>query len=88
MNELHELIKQLDSLPNNSARKDFLNSLLKNKDLPKYHNQRLACNILIQDNFIEKYYRESLGITIKKKFFKITLIFRKLFEKVKLKRLK
>lgn len=57
MNELHELIRQLDSLPNNKARKDFLSSIQRDPELSRHHLRRLACNILVQDNFIEKYYK-------------------------------
>lgn len=68
MNELHELIKQLDSLPNNKTRKDFLNSIQRDPELPRHHVKRLACNILVQDNFIEKYYKVSFNEILKRIF--------------------
>lgn len=68
MNELHKLIKQLDSLSNNTARKEFLNSIQRNPELSRHHLRRLACNILVQENFVDKYYRENF-IEMLKKFF-------------------
>ena len=59
MNELHKIIKKLDSLPNNTARKEYLRLLLSDETLPKDHNRRLAGEILEQDNFIDKIYRKS-----------------------------
>ncbi|KQM62818.1 hypothetical protein ASE55_00030 [Chryseobacterium sp. Leaf201] len=88
MNELHELIKQLDSLPNNTARKDFLNSIQRDPELSRHHLRRLACNILVQDNFVEKYYRVSFSEMLKKTFLKIISIFQKVIKRInrKLKR--
>lgn len=68
MNELHKLIKQLDSLSNNTVRKEFLNSIQRNPELSRHHLRRLACNILVQENFVDKYYRENF-IEMLKKFF-------------------
>lgn len=68
MNELHKLIKQLDSLSNNTARKEFLNSIQRNPELSRHHLRRLACNILVQENFVDKYYRENF-IEMLKEFF-------------------
>lgn len=76
MNELHKLIKQLDSLPNNTARKEFLNSIQRNPELSRYHLRRLACNILVQENFVDKYYRENFSEMLKKLFSKIISIFK------------
>lgn len=82
MNELHELIKQLDSLPNNKTRKDFLNSIQRDPELSRHHLKRLACNILVQDNFIEKYYKDSFSEMFKKIFSKRVLIFQKVIKKI------
>jgi len=76
MNELHKLIKQLDSLPNNTTRKEFLNSIQRNPELSRHHLRRLACNILVQENFIDKYYRENFGEMLKKLFSKTISIFK------------
>lgn len=76
MNELHKLIKQLDSLPNNTARKEFLNSIQRNPELSRHHLQRLACNILVQENFVDKYYRENFSETFEKLFSKTISIFK------------
>ncbi len=80
MNELHKLIKQLDSLPNNTARKEFLNSIQRNPELSRHHLRRLACNILVQDNFVDKYYRENFSEMLKKLFSKTISIFRRIFK--------
>lgn len=80
MNELHKLIKQLDSLSNNTARKEFLNSIQRNPELSKHHLRRLACNILVQENFVDKYYRENFSEMLKKLFSKIISIFKGFFE--------
>ncbi|GEM_PF-4821774 len=77
MNELHELIKKLDSLPNNTARKVFLNSIQRDPELPRHHPKRLACNILVQDNFVEKYYRINFNEMLKIIFSKVVSIFQK-----------
>lgn len=79
MNELHELIKQLDSLPNNTARKEFLNSIQRNPELSRHHLRRLACNILVQDNFVDKYYSEKFS-EILKNFFSKKFQFRRIFK--------
>lgn len=76
MNELHKLIKQLDSLPNNTARKEFLNSIQRNPELSRHHLRRLACNILVQENFVDKYYRENFIETLEKLFSKTVSIFK------------
>ena len=76
MNELHKLIKQLDSLPNNTARKEFLNSIQRNSELSRHHLRRLACNILVQENFVDKYYRENFIEALEKLFSKTVSIFK------------
>ncbi|PVV56298.1 hypothetical protein DD829_11445 [Chryseobacterium sp. HMWF035] len=80
MNELHKLIKQLDSLPNNTARKEFLNSIQSNPELSRHHLRRLACNILVQENFVDKYYRENFSETLEKLFSRTISIFQKIFK--------
>lgn len=70
MNELQKLIKHLDSLPNNTDRKEFLNSIQRNPELSRHHLRRLACNILVQENFVDKYYRENFSEMLKKLFSK------------------
>lgn len=60
MTELHKLIKELDSLPNNLARKKYLNGVLADSTLSRHHNRRLAGNILRKNNFIDKIYRKIL----------------------------
>ncbi|KMQ60782.1 hypothetical protein ACM40_13675 [Chryseobacterium sp. BLS98] len=80
MNELHKLIKQLDSLPNNTVRKEFLNSIQRNPELSRHHLRRLACNILVQENFVDKYYRENFIETLEKLFSKTISIFQKIFK--------
>ncbi|MFP3598214.1 hypothetical protein [Chryseobacterium sp. SIMBA_029] len=81
MNELHKLIKQLDSLPNNTARKEFLNSIQRNPELPRHHLRRLACNILVQENFVDKYYRKNFSETFEKLFSKTISIFKGFLER-------
>jgi len=80
MNELHELIKQLDSLPNNTARKDFLNSIQRDSELSRHHLRRLACNILVQENFVDKYYRENFSEMLKILFSKTISILQRIFK--------
>ncbi len=80
MNELHKLIKQLDSLPNNTARKEFLNSIQRNPELSRHHLRRLACNILVQENFVDKYYRENFSEMLKNLFSKTISIFQRIFK--------
>lgn len=76
MQELHKLIRELDELPNNPARKEFLKNLMTDKKLSKESNRKLACEIMMQENFIEKYYKESF-LELTNNFFK------KVFEKLK-----
>ncbi|SIT08771.1 hypothetical protein SAMN05421786_10590 [Chryseobacterium ureilyticum] len=80
MNELQKLIKHLDSLPNNTARKEFLNSIQRNPELSRHHLRRIACNILVQENFVDKYYRENFSKMLKKLFSKICSIFKEFFK--------
>lgn len=80
MNELQKLIKQLDFLPNNTARKEFLNSIQRNPELSRHYLRRLACNILVQENFVDKYYREDISEKLKKLFSKTISIFQKVFK--------
>lgn len=80
MNELHKLIKQLDSLSNNTVRKEFLNSIQRDPGLSRHHLRRLACNILVQENFVDKYYREDISEKLKKLFSKTISIFQKAFK--------
>lgn len=81
MNELHKLIKHLDSLPNNTARKEFLNSIQRNPELSKHHLRRLACNILVQESFVDKYYRENFGEMLKKLLSKTISIFQRILKR-------
>lgn len=77
MNELQNLIKQLDYLPNNTVRKDFLNSIQTSPELSRHHLRRIACNILVQENFVDKYYRESFSEMLEKLFSKTISIFKR-----------
>jgi len=69
MQELHKLIRELDELPNNPARNEFLKNLMTDKKLSKESNRKLACEILMQENFIDKYYKESF-LELAKNFLK------------------
>lgn len=75
MKELNELIKDLDFLPNNDERKKYLYSIRSNPNLGRHELKRLACNILIDYNFVEEYYRLSFKESLKKHSKKITSFF-------------
>ena len=74
MQELNDLIKDLDFMSNNEERIKYLYSIRCNPNLGRHELKRLACNILIADNFVEKYYRLSFKESLKK-FFKKTVVF-------------
>ena len=57
MREFHKIINILDSLPNNKTRKEYLESIRKNPNIARHDLMRVSCNILIQNNFIDRYYR-------------------------------
>ena len=55
MKELNQILKDLDNLSSNQSRKDYLLSICKNPNIKRHDLKRIACNILIENNFIEKY---------------------------------
>ena len=64
MKELNQILKDLDNLSSNQSRKDYLLSICKNPNIKRHDLKRIACNILIENNFIEKYYRESFLVSL------------------------
>lgn len=77
MRELNQILTDLDNLPNNKSRRDFLLSICKNPDIKRHELKRIACNILIENNFIEKYYRESFLDSIQDRLLEKFSIFKK-----------
>lgn len=57
MREFHQIINILDSLPNNKTRKEYLESIRKNPNIARHDFKRISCNVLIQNDFVNTYYR-------------------------------
>lgn len=74
MKVVQDIIKQLDDLPNNKARKEYLEN--ERKRISKSDIRRFALNIMINDDFVEKYYRFELIENVYK-FFKSLFNFKK-----------
>ena len=66
MEELHRIIKTLDSLPNYESRRDYLESTINDLTIDKYHLKKIACNVLLENNFIISYYREDKKVNLNK----------------------
>lgn len=82
MKELNELIRDLDFLSSNEERIKYLYSIRCNPNLGRHELKRLACNILIADNFVDKYYRLSFKESFKKNFKKtVNLLYKSRFLK-------
>ncbi|MCT2410059.1 hypothetical protein NZD88_21085 [Chryseobacterium antibioticum] len=81
MKEYYQLINELDGLPDNKARNEFLISIKKNPLIPRHDFRRIACNILLEDNFIERNYKISILEKIKICLFKLNNYFAILLRK-------
>lgn len=79
MKEYFQLIKELDNLPDNMVREKYLMDIKKNPLIPRHDLRRIACNILLESNFIENNY----PIETKKKLKKILTYFAKILIKAK-----
>lgn len=79
MKEYYQLIKELDNLPDNMARKKHLMDIKLNPLIPRQDLRRIACNIILESNFIENNY----PIETKKKVKKILIYFAKMLIKTK-----
>jgi len=66
MNELHLIIQALDLLPNDQSRKQYLDSIQNNPSIDKNDLRKLACNVLLENNFIKSYYKHGLIASIKR----------------------
>lgn len=77
MTELNQILNVLDNLPNNSERNKYLESIRKNPNIGRHDLVRISCNILIQSNFVENYYRISFTKFLKLEVQKIIKFFRK-----------
>lgn len=66
MQELHQIIQTLDLLPNYNSRKEYLESICNNPTIEKYDLKRIACNVLMENNFIRSYYKYDLKINLDK----------------------
>lgn len=79
MKEYYQLIKELDNLPDNMARKKHLMDIKLNPLIPRHDLRRIACNIILESNFIENNY----PIETKKKVKKFFIYFAKMLIKTK-----
>lgn len=81
MREFHQIINILDSLPNNKTRKDYLESIRKNPNIARHDFMRVSCNVLVQNNFIDTYYRLGFTESVKIKGQKMIEFFEKFTKK-------
>lgn len=77
MKEYYQLIKELDDIPDNLARKKYLMGIKQNPLIPRHDLRRIACNILLESNFIETNYPVRIKTRIKKILFFFTKISKK-----------
>lgn len=54
------LIKELDKLPGNNERKNYLERIIQDPNIGRHDLKRIACITLIEGNFIENYYKVTL----------------------------
>lgn len=65
---IDNLIEELNRLPDNKTRNEYLASIQKDELLERHSLKRIACNVLIDDDFINQYYKEDLTSKLKKTF--------------------
>lgn len=78
MKELHQILDDLDNLPNNQSRKDYLFSIRRNPNLGRHELKRIACNILIDNSFVDIYYGEIFTESLKFELKKLISFFKRL----------
>lgn len=54
------LIEELDKLPGNNKRKNYLERIIRDPNVDRHDLKRIACITLIEGNFIENYYKVTL----------------------------
>lgn len=81
MREFHQIINILDSLPNNKTRKEYLESIRKNPNIARHDFKRISCNVLIENDFINTYYRIDFAEFVKIKGQQMIRFFEKLTKK-------
>lgn len=64
-NMILSVLKQMD---NNKERKDFLNSIVSDKNIPKDDLRRITCKTFIESNFVDSYFKPSFKEIIKINF--------------------
>jgi hypothetical protein len=75
------LIKELDALSSNKERKEYINAILRNPNISRDSLKRIACIALIEDNFIDKYYKYDFIDFIKKRVSKTLNFFMRFLKK-------
>ena len=66
MQELHRIIQTLDLLPNYNLRKEYLESISNNSTIDRHDLKKIACNVLLENDFIRSYYKGDLKINLDK----------------------
>lgn len=83
MNTFNRLKNILDEMPNNSERKNYIQSIRTNPLIGRHDLLRIACNIIHDENFIDSYYKPSFEYSAKKRIKKVTQFFSKFLKKIK-----
>ena len=54
---INELIQEINGLNTNKERKEYLLSIRRNPNISRHDFRRIACNVLLDSDFIESYYK-------------------------------
>ncbi len=80
---INQLIQELDGLHTNKERKEYLLSIRRNPNIGRHDFRRIACNVLLDSNFIDNYYKTDFVDFIKKQLKKLGGFFTKFSKKIK-----
>lgn len=67
-NLILSVLKQMD---NNKERKEFLKSVVSDKNIPRDDLRRITCQTFIESNFVDSYFKPSIKEIIKNYFKKL-----------------
>lgn len=79
----HDMILSvLKQMENNIERKEFLNSILNDKNIPKDDLRKIACKTFIESNFVDNYFKVSFEEVVKFRLKKLRQFFLKKSKKI------
>lgn len=59
------ILDELKKMDNNEERKEFLNAIVLNENIPTNDLRRIACQMFIESNFVERYFKPGFKETLK-----------------------